>query len=99
MNKIKNIYRTLILLLSLVLMPVEGWASDDTYIIKNTSLTLPWSDYIMNKYDYACFYFEKDGVKLDISKWEISNNDSYNHQIPDSYDDYAHKKDNNYVYY
>ena len=29
MNKIKNIYRTLILLLSLVLMPVEGWASDD----------------------------------------------------------------------
>lgn len=99
MNKVKNIYRTLILLLSLVLMPVEGWASDDTYIIKNTSLTLPWSDYIMNKYDYACFYFEKDGVKLDISKWEISNNDSYNHQIPDSYDDYAHKKDNNYVYY
>lgn len=25
MNKIKNIYRTLILLLSLVLMPVQGW--------------------------------------------------------------------------
>ena len=27
MNKIKNIYRTLILLLSLVLMPVEGWGA------------------------------------------------------------------------
>ena len=95
MNKIKNIYRTLILLLSLVLMPVEGWA----IVIKTTPLELSWSNYIMNKYDYACFYFEKDGAKLDISKWEISNNDNYNHQILDSYDDYAHKKDNNYVYY
>ena len=27
MNKVKNIYRTLILLLSLVLMPVEGWGA------------------------------------------------------------------------
>lgn len=95
MNKIKNIYRTLILLLSLVLMPVEGWA----IVIKTTPLELSWSNYIMNKYDYACFYFEKDGAKLDISKWEICNNDNYNHQILDSYDDYAHKKDNNYVYY
>ena len=95
MNKIKNIYRTLILLLSLVLMPVEGWS----IVIKTTPLELSWSNYIMNKYDYACFYFEKDGAKLDISKWEISNNDNYNHQILDSYDDYAHKKDYNYVYY
>lgn len=99
MNKIKNIYRTLILLLSLVLMPVEGWASDDTYIIKTTSLTLQWSNYIKDKYYYACFYFEKDGTKLDISKWEISNNDSYNHPITASYDWAAHKKDNNYVFY
>lgn len=99
MNKIKNIYRSLILLLSLVLMPVEGWASDDPYIIKTNPLELQWSNYIMNKYNYACFYFEKDGAKLDISSWEISNNDNYNHQILDSYDDYAHKKDNNYVYY
>ena len=94
MNKIKNIYRTLILLLSLVLMPVEGWA----IVIKTTPLELQWSDYIKDKYNYACFYFEKDGAKLDISKWEISNNDNYNHQILDSYD-YAHKKDNNFVYY
>ena len=95
MNKIKNIYRTLILLLSLVLMPVEGWA----YVKGTTPLELQWSNYIKDKYNYACFYFEKDGTKFDISKWEISNNDNYNHQILDSYDYYAHKKDNNYVYY
>lgn len=95
MNKIKNIYRSLILLLSLVLMPVEGWA----YVKGTTPLELQWSNYIKDKYNYACFYFEKDGAKLDISKWEISNNDSYNHQILDSYDWAAHKKDNNYVFY
>lgn len=99
MNKIKNIYRTLILLLSLVLMPVEGWASDGSYVKKgDTPLILQWSDYIMNHYDYACFYFEKDGVKLDISSWEISNDNSQN-SIGDSYSYAAHKKDNSYVYY
>lgn len=40
MNKIKNIYRTLILLLSLVLMPVEGWASDGSYVKGDTPLSL-----------------------------------------------------------
>lgn len=97
MNKIKNIYRTLILLLSLVLMPVEGWASDGSYVKGDTPLLLQWSDYILNKYNYACFYFEKDGVKLDISSWEISNDN--NHLILTSYDYSAHKKDNSYVYY
>lgn len=97
MNKIKNIYRTLILLLSLVLMPVEGWASDGSYVKGDTPLLLQWSDYIWNKYNYACFYFEKDGVKLDISSWEISNDN--NHLILTSYDYSAHKKDNSYVYY
>ena len=63
MNKIKNIYRTLILLLSLVLMPVEGWA----YVKGTTPLELQWSNYIKDKYNYACFYFEKDGTKFDIS--------------------------------
>lgn len=98
MNKIKNIYRTLILLLSLVLMPVEGWASDGSYVKGDTPLLLQWSDYILNKYNYACFYFEKDGVKLDISSWEIRNDDSKN-LIGDSYSYAAHKKDNSYVYY
>ena len=98
MNKIKNIYRTLILLLSLVFMPVEGWASDGSYVKGDSPLLLQWSDYIMNHYNYACFYFEKDEVKLDISSWEIRNDDSKN-LIGDSYSYAAHKKDNSYVYY
>lgn len=98
MNKIKNIYRTLILLLSLVLMPVEGWASDGSYVIDDTPLSL--SDYILNKFNYACFYFEKDGEKLDISSWEISNNyNSSNHINKVSYGWDGHLKDNSYVYY
>lgn len=99
MNKIKNIYRTLILLLSLVLMPVEGWASDDLYVKKSdTPLSLQWSNYIWNKFDYACFYFEKDGVKLDISSWDISTDNGHSIKV-DSYQYHGHKKDNHYVYY
>lgn len=97
MNKIKNIYRTLILLLSLVLMPVEGWASDG-YYVKGTAVELQWSDYIKDYYNYACFYFEKDGAKLDISSWVISNDHSFGHKIKDL-DWSAHEKDKNYVYY
>lgn len=97
MNKIKNIYRTLILLLSLVLMPVEGWASDG-YYVKGTAVELQWSDYIKDNYNYACFYFEKDGAKLDISSWVISNDHSFGHEIKDL-DWSAHEKDKNYVYY
>ena len=97
MNKIKNIYRTLILLLSLVLMPVEGWASDGSYVKDDTPLSL--SDYILNKFNYACFYFEKDGVKLDISSWEISNDNNSAHHIGDSYGNSFHRKDDYYVYY
>lgn len=97
MNKIKNIYRTLILLLSLVLMPVEGWASDG-YYVKGTAVELQWSDYIKDYYNYACFYFEKDGAKLDISSWVISNNHSFGHEI-NGLDWSAHEKDKNYVYY
>lgn len=98
MNKIKNIYRTLILLLSLVLMPVEGWASDGSYVMDDTPLSL--SDYILNKFNYACFYFEKDGAKLDISSWEISNDRNSSHTIntvPNEWD--GHMKDKYYVYY
>lgn len=99
MNKIKNIYRTLILLLSLVLMPVEGWASDDLYVKKgDTPLSLQWSNYIWNKFDYACFYFEKDGVKLDISSWDISTDNGHSIKVG-SYPYHDHKKDNHYVYY
>lgn len=99
MNKIKNIYRTLILLLSLVLMPVEGWASDDLYVKKgDTPLSLQWSNYIWNKFNYACFYFEKDGVKLDISSWDISTDNGHSIKVG-SYEYHGHTKDNHYVYY
>lgn len=97
MNKIKNIYRTLILLLSLVLMPVEGWASDD-YFAGKTPIVIKLSDYIMGHYDYACFYFERNGSKLDISGWNIKNDRTLNHEIA-AYDWSGHAKDNNYVFY
>lgn len=99
MNKIKNIYRSLILLLSLVLMPVEGWASDG-YFAGPTPIVIKLSDYIMGHYNYACFYFDRNGSKLDISGWNIKNNigASPEHEIA-GYDWAGHAKDNNYVFY
>ena len=94
MNKIKNIYRTLILLFSLVLMPVEGWA----YVKGTTPLELQWSNYIKDKYNYACFYFEKDGTKFDISSWNILNDNNFKNSISSSDYDYSgHQKNENYV--
>ena len=97
MNKIKNIYRSLILLLSLVLMPVEGWASDG-YFAGSTPIVIKLSDYIMDHYDYACFYFDRNGSKLDISGWNIYNDNLLNHEIKGVVWD-GHRKDNNYVFY
>ena len=97
MNKIKNIYRSLILLLSLVLMPVEGWASDG-YFAGTTPIVIKLSDYIMDHYDYACFYFDRNGSKLDISGWNIYNDNLLNHEIK-GVDWDGHRKDNNYVFY
>lgn len=97
MNKIKNIYRSLILLLSLVLMPVEGWASDG-YFAGPTPIVIKLSDYIMGQYNYACFYFDRNGSKLDISGWNIYNDNSLNHEIKGVEWD-GHRKDNNYVFY
>lgn len=97
MNKIKNIYRTLILLLSLVLMPVEGWASDG-YFAGTTPIVIKLSDYIMGHYNYACFYFDRNGSKLDISGWNIYNDNLLNHEIK-GVDWDGHRKDNNYVFY
>lgn len=97
MNKIKNIYRSLILLLSLVLMPVEGWASDG-YFAGTTPIVIKLSDYIMGQYNYACFYFDRNGSKLDISGWNIYNDNLLNHEIK-GVDWDGHRKDNNYVFY
>ena len=97
MNKIKNIYRSLILLLSLVLMSVEGWASDG-YFAGTTPIVIKLSDYIMGQYNYACFYFDRNGSKLNIDGWNIYNDRPLNHEIA-GYDWAGHRKDNNYVYY
>ena len=97
MNKIKNIYRSLILLLSLVLMPVEGWTSDG-YFAGTTPIVIKLSDYIMDHYDYACFYFDRGGSKLNIDVWNIYNDRQLDHEIA-GYDWAGHRKDNNYVFY
>lgn len=70
MNKIKNIYRTLILLLSLVLMPVEGWASDGYLVAEKANL---YSAITSSNLNYACFYIESNGIKYDLSSWNIKS--------------------------
>lgn len=82
MNKIKNIYRTLILLLSLVLMPVEGWGEtavltkDNGYYkldLKNAFLDV--NNYY-NSYKYQYFFIDfidKSEKIIDIASWSIKN--------------------------
>ena len=97
MNKIKNIYRTLILLLlSLVLMPVEGWASDGYFVASNTELKMDFSEYALNKYTVCAFYFEKDGAKLSTASWTIKG--VYSHTLTTSEDWKQQWRDNEYVY-
>lgn len=96
MNKIKNIYRTLILLLSLVLMPVEGWASDGYFVASNTELKMDFSAYALNKYTVCAFYFEKDGTKLSTASWTIKG--VYSQTLTTSEDWKQQWRDNEYVY-
>lgn len=96
MNKIKNIYRTLILLLSLVLMPVEGLASDGYFVASNTELKMDFSEYALNKYTVCAFYFEKDGAKLSTASWTIKG--VYSHTLTTSEDWKQQWRDNEYVY-
>ena len=96
MNKIKNIYRTLILLLSLVLMPVEGWASDVYFVASNTELKMDFSAYALDKYTVCAFYFEKDGTKLSTASWTIKG--VYSNTLTTSEDWKQQWRDNEYVY-
>lgn len=95
MNKIKNIYRTLILLLSLVLMPVEGWASDGYLVAEKANL---YSAITSSKLKYACFYIEYNGTKFDFSSWNIKSGTV---DVPNG--QYANwigfKKEGTYVFY
>ena len=82
MNKIKNIYRTLILLLSLVLMPVEGWGetavltkgTDGSYKLdlKNAFLDAN-NNYNSYKYKFYRLEFRDNTDKSisDLSSWVI----------------------------
>lgn len=81
MNKIKNIYRTLILLLSLVLMPVEGWGetavltkgTDGSYKLDLKNAFLDANNY-SNPYKYKYFYIEFSdisGNQLDVTTWNV----------------------------
>lgn len=80
MNKIKNIYRTLILLLSLVFMSVEGWGEtavltkDNGYYkldLKNAFLDV--NNYY-NSYKYQYFFIDFidiSGNQLDVTNWDV----------------------------
>ena len=82
MNKIKNIYRTLILLLSLVLIPVEGWGetavltkgTDGSYKLDLKNAFLDANNYY-NSYKYKFYRLEfrdnTDKSISDLSSWVI----------------------------
>ena len=83
MNKIKNIYRTLILLLSLVLMPLEGWGetavltkgTDGSYKLDLKNAFLDVNNY-SNPYKYKYFYIEfsdVSGKPLDVTNWNVKD--------------------------
>ena len=83
MNKIKNIYRTLILLLSLVLMPLEGWGetavltkgTDGSYKLDLKNAFLDANNYY-NLYKYKYFYIEfsdVSGKPLDVTNWNVKD--------------------------
>lgn len=82
MNKIKNIYRTLILLLSLVLMPVEGWG--ETAVLKkldySNNYQLDLKNAFLdaknsyNSYKYQYFFIDFidiSGNQLDVTTWNV----------------------------
>lgn len=78
MNKIKNIYRTLILLLSLVLMPVEGWGATAVLTKDNgyykLDLKNAYLDANNNSYKYTYFFIEfidNSEKIIDIASWNI----------------------------
>ena len=81
MNKIKNIYRTLIIIiLSLVLMPVEGWGAtavlkkldgSNNYQLdlKNAFLNASYDSY---KYKYFFIdFFDNSSKQLDVTTWNV----------------------------
>ena len=104
MNKIKNIYRTLILLLSLVLMPVEGWGATAVLTknasgfynldLKNAFLDAN-NNYSSYKYKFYRLEFRDNTDKSisDLSSWVIKYGGPWN-----AYDVSSETSSNCYLY-
>ena len=105
MNKIKNIYRTLILLLSLVLMPVEGWGA--TAVLTKDATTGYYkldlkdafldanNNYSSYKYKFYRLEFRDNTDKSipDLSSWVIKYGGPWN-----AYDVSSETSSNCYLY-
>ena len=112
MNKIKNIYRTLILLLSLVLMPMEGWGetavltkgTDGSYKLDLKNAFLDASNYY-NSYKYKFYRLEfrdnTDKSISDLSSWVIKYGSPWSANdvsSETSSDCYLYKNSDNYFF-
>ena len=112
MNKVKNIYRTLILLLSLVLMPVEGWGAtavltkgtDGSYKLDLKNAFLDASNYY-NSYKYKFYRLEfrdnTDKSISDLSSWVIKYGSPWSANdvsSETSSDCYLYKNSDNYFF-
>ena len=112
MNKIKNIYRTLILLLSLVLMPVEGWGetavltkgTDGSYKLDLKNAFLDANNYY-NSYKYKFYRLEfrdnTDKSISDLSSWVIKYGSPWSANDVSSETSsncYLYKKSDNYFF-
>lgn len=104
MNKIKNIYRTLIILLSLVLMPMEGWGATavltkDASGFYNLDLKNAFLDannnYSSYKYKFYRLEFRDNTDKSisDLSSWVIKYGGPWN-----AYDVSSETSSNCYLY-
>lgn len=94
MNKLKYTYRSLFLLLFIVLMPMKGWGSDGSLVAEKANLYAS----ISNGYKYACFYIENNQGKMDLSTMDMKSGSI---DIPTSeYTSWVgFRKDGSYVYF
>lgn len=94
MNKLKYTYRSLFLLLFIVLMPMKGWGSDGCLVAEKANLYAS----ISSGYKYACFYIESNEGKMNLSTMDMKSGSI---DIPaDEYPSWVgFRKDGSYVYF
>lgn len=94
MNKLKYTYRSLFLLLFIVLMPMKGWGSDGYLVAEKANLYAS----ISKGYKYACFYIESNDGKIDLSAIDMKSG-----TVDISLGEYpswvGFRKDESYVYF